>query len=53
MENFGISYPLMILYSKSSSAAGRTGCRNAKVTRALTGRSPVRPAADYDFEIML
>ena len=24
--------------------------RNAKVTRALTGRRPVRPAADDDFE---
>ena len=26
--------------------------RNAKVTRALTGRCPVRPAADDDFEIV-
>ena len=26
-------------------------CRNAQVTRALTGRRSVRPAADDDFEI--
>ena len=26
--------------------------RNAKVTRALTGRRPVRPASDDDFEIV-
>ena len=25
--------------------------RNVKVTRALTGRRPMRPAADADFEI--
>ena len=34
--------------SKSSSAAGRTGLRPA---RALTGQSPVHPAADEDFQI--